>query len=150
MTNSTKRFGLSQVVQVQFDDLDLYGAVHHAKVPVLVERAVFACLGGLGYPMGHPDMIALVGELSVRYSAPIAGIGPVDVRLWVERLGTSSMVTGFAVSRGDDTLATGTRTMIKIDPRTRTAEPWTNDFSRTLRDAGAIREAAEGRGQWES
>lgn len=138
MSSGGARSGHVEQAYVHFDDLDAFGAVHHARVPVIVERATFAYFDRLGYPFGHPDASALVGELGVRYEAPITGVGPVDVRLWVERLGTASIATGFQLSRGTDLLATGSRILIKIDPRTRRPAPWSDQFRKTFAAEGLL------------
>lgn len=139
MSNLENQLGHVEPVTVHFDDLDAYGAVHHAKVPVLVERAVIAYLERLGFPMGHPDATAFVGQLVVSFTAPIAGAGPADVRVWVEELGASSLTHGFQISRGPVILAGGSRTLIKVDPATRRPVAWGDELRKAFAEEGLLR-----------
>ena len=138
MTIEDTGIGHTEQVLVQFDDLDPFGAVHHAKVSVLVERASFSIIRRLGFPFGHPDATAVVADLNIQFKTPIAGIGPVDVRMWVDRVGGSSMVDAFEISRGGTTLATGSRTMVKIDTKTMRPAPWGAEFLATLTREGLV------------
>jgi acyl-CoA thioester hydrolase len=58
----------------------------------------------------------------------------VRVRIWVERLGHTSLTFGFRVLPLDEDkdYATGSRVLVKIDFSTRRPAPWSEAFRRTL------------------
>jgi acyl-CoA thioester hydrolase len=60
----------------------------------------------------------------------VAGTGEVRVRVWIEKLGTTSMIFGFCVMPMDQDVdhATGTRALVRIDKDALTPTPWTENF----------------------
>ena len=116
---------VSETVTVYFDDLDAMGVVHNGRYAVLLERAIAAFWGraGWSYDPGSPhfgEMFFVVKEFSITFSAPIARAGAVQVQLWIERLGTTSIVYGFRVRSQDGAVvhAKGRRVQVRLDPGT--------------------------------
>lgn len=121
---------------VWFDDLDAFGVVHNARYLLLFERTLGAFWAHLGFGgfFSDPDRIHVVRANQVDYLRPQVGIGTIRVRLSVSRLGTSSLTNGFeAWSTGEALLATGSRTVVRIDGDTWEVTPWAAAFRDALR-----------------
>lgn len=120
---------------IYFDDLDAFQILHNARYLLLFERTIGSFWQRLGWGswrdmQSNVDAQHLVRANHVEYLRPVTGIGEVRVRVWVEKLGTTSMVFGFCVMPMDRDLdyATGTRALVRIDIETRKPVPWTESF----------------------
>ena len=120
---------------VYFDDLDAFRILHSARYLLLMERTI----GGFWHHLGwgtiaddadNPDQHHLVRAQSVSYERPVRGTGRVRCRIWIERLGHSSLQFAFAILPLDEdrAYATGTRTLVKIDETTHRSAPWSDEF----------------------
>lgn len=124
---STLEHGITQRVQVHFDDLDAMGIVHNAKYAVLVERAITAFWLAQGWTFDRAttrfpdDLMLAVREYSVTFHAPISAVPEVAVRLWIEHFGRTSVTYHFRVISADGSVlhAEGVRAQVKLDPVTR-------------------------------
>ncbi len=121
---------------VYFDDLDAYQILHNARYVLLIERTVgafwehiFGWRGVLDLER-HPDQSHLVRANHINYERPVEGIGDVRVRIWVEKLGRSSLTFGFRVLPLDEDLdyAVGSRVMVRVDPASRSPIPWSDEL----------------------
>lgn len=120
---------------VYFDDLDALHILHNSKYLLLVERTIGSFWQRLGWGgvlemAKAPDTLHLVRANTIEYLHPVSGTGEVRVRVWVEKLGTTSLVFGFCVLPMDhDTdFATGTRVVVCVHPETRAPTPWSEAF----------------------
>lgn len=124
---------------VYFDDLDAFQILHNARYVLLIERTIgsfwkhLGWHGVLGDPSA-PDQSHLVRANHISYERPVTGVGEVRVRIWVEKLGTSSLTFGFRVLPLDQDLdyATGSRVLVRVDPETRKPVPWTDRIREQL------------------
>ncbi len=115
---------------VYFDDLDALQILHNSKYLLLVERTIgsfwarISRVTATGLP-AHSERSQLVRANTIEYHRPVSGTGEVRVRVWVEKLGTTSLVFGFCVMPMDEDVdhATGTRVMVCVDGQ-RTPAPW--------------------------
>lgn len=128
---------------VYFDDLDLNGHLHNARLVTLVERAqtaLFERLGGAWQTAQErpEDLRYVVRELHVEFLAPVSAPGPLAVALQVLDLGRTSARYGFRCERAGVVVARGHRGIVKIGTDGRPA-PWTEWYR------GAV--AALSRGQ---
>ena len=129
-----------RVMGVYFDDLDPYRILHNARYLLLFERTLGSFWQTLGFgslqEVEHPDRFHFVKANTVEYERPVRGVGDVRVRVWVERLGSSSLTFGFVLMPmdSDDVHATGTRTVVRVDPNTWRPAPWTDSFRAILAD----------------
>jgi acyl-CoA thioester hydrolase len=128
----------TETVMVYFDDLDAMGVVHNGRYATLFERALAAywALAGWTYDPGHPrfaEVLFAVKEFTITYHLPISRTGTVQVQLWLDHLGTTSVVYGFRVVSDDGTLihAEGRRVQVRLDPATLRPAP----LSAELRNA---------------
>lgn len=124
---------------VYFDDLDAFQVLHNARYLLLFEHTIGAFWRYLGWAgrldfNENPDQFHLVRANHIEYHRPVEGTGQVRVRLWVERLGTSSATFGFRVLPLDQDVdhASGQRVVVRVDPTTRQPTPWTDDFRAKL------------------
>lgn len=121
---------------VYFDDLDPYGILHNARYLLLFERTLGAFWAHMGFGglQDNPDRFHFVRSNHVDYNRPMRGVGQVRVRVWVEKLGTSSLTFGFRMlpMDVDEDLATSTRTVVRVDPVTNRPTPWTDEFRQFL------------------
>ena len=142
---------------VYFDDLDALGILHNARYLLLVERTIGSFwqrltmgmappppsehLANLG-PSGVAGQQAwvtlgsgfLVRTNSIEYVRPVTGTGEVRVRVWIDKLGTTSLTFGFAVLPMDQDLdyALGTRVVVHVDNTSRRPAPWTDPMRKAL------------------
>src|SRR5712664_187042 len=101
--------GVTETVEVHFEDLDAQGVVHNARYVLLLERALSAYWTKNGYPWDPSspqfmDVFFVVKEFTITYHAPITRTGPVGVQFWIDRLGTTSAVYEFRVVSHDETV----------------------------------------------
>ncbi len=120
---------------VYFDDLDALQILHNARYVVLFERTIgsfwtraIGWSGTLGDK--NPDRFHLVRTNSIEYLKPVSGICEVRVRVWVEKLGRSSLTFGFRILPMDEDVdhAKGTRVVVCVDRTTYRPSPWSDDF----------------------
>jgi acyl-CoA thioester hydrolase len=115
----------TETVMVYFEDLDAMGVVHNGRYAALFERALAGYWTRAGWPYDpsqprFADVLFAVREFAVTYHLPIARVGTVGVRFWLDRLGTSSLVYGFQVLSDDESVvyAEGRRVQVRLDPVT--------------------------------
>ncbi len=121
---------------VYFDDLDALQILHNARYLLLFERTIgsfWTRAMGWGGTLeeGHsPDRYHLVRANHIEYVRPVTGLGEVRVRIWVEKLGRTSLTFGFRLLPMDEDLdyAVGSRVIVCIDPATRKPAPWSDMF----------------------
>ena len=118
---------------VYFDDLDAYRILHNARYILLFERTIGSFWRKLGMNEAldlesHPDQSHLVRQNHIDYLKPVIGTGRVRVRIWIEKLGRTSLIFGFTMMPvdSDDVYATGTRVLVRIDPVTKQPVSWTD------------------------
>jgi len=120
---------------IYFDDLDAFQILHNARYLLLIERTIGSFWQRIGWGTWHNlkenvDAQHLVRENHVEYLRPVAGTGEVRVRIWLEKLGRTSLVFGFCVMPMDEDVdyAVGTRALVRIDMDTKTPTPWSEGF----------------------
>lgn len=120
-------------IAVYLEDLDQMGVVHYTRYPNLLERALVGHLAasGIAFPDGlltPAQTYESIREFTIGYETPIAHVGPLDVHFWVEKLGTTSLVLGFRLQRGDTVHARGRRVSVKVDSTTGRPSPWSREL----------------------
>jgi len=123
-----------QVMGVYFDDLDPFQILHNARYLLLFERTLGSFwrvlgLGGMQDPHS-PDRFHLVRTNQIEYLGPVKGEQEVRVRVWIEKLGTTSLTFGFRLMPMDEDRdsARGFRTVVRVDPDTFRPVPWTDEL----------------------
>lgn len=124
-----------QVMGVYFDDLDPYQILHNARYILLFERTLGSLWEDMGYGglQERADAKHLVRANSIEYLRPMRGTGRVRVRVWIDKLGRSSLVFGFRIMPIDEDVdyARGTRAVVHIDGDWKPA-PWGEGFRRRV------------------
>lgn len=120
---------------VYFDDLDAFHILHNARYLLLFEHAIGSFWRHLGWAgvldfNSNPDQYHLVRAVQLEYRRPVIGTGQVRVRVWIERLGRTSLTFGLRVMPLDEDVdhAHGQRTIVRIDPQSKRPVPWTPGF----------------------
>ena len=127
-----------EVMGVYFDDLDPYQILHNARYLLLFERTLGEFWQRLGFgglqDASSPDRFHFVRANAVEYLAPVRGVCKVRVRVWVERLGRSSLTFGFRLMPLDEDRdhARGTRTVVRVDPDGWRPAAWSAEFRALL------------------
>ncbi len=124
---------------VYFDDLDAFQILHNARYVLLFERTIGSFWRHLGWggPLdvqSDPDRFHLVRANHVEYLRPVKGVGEVRVRVWVQKLGRTSLTFGLRCLPLDQDLdyATGSRTIVRVDPDDFRPVPWSDSFRETM------------------
>ena len=121
-----------EMLGVYFDDLDAFQILHNARYVLLFERTIGAFWRHLGWggpldTQSNPDQFHLVRMNHIEYLRPVVGVGQVRVRVWVERLGRTSLTFGLRCLPVDEDVdhALGERVIVRVDPQNRRPVPWT-------------------------
>ena len=124
---------------VYFDDLDAFEILHNARYLLLFERTIGSFWkhigwGGLLDKDSNPDQYQLVRVNHLEYLRAVRGTDEVRVRVWIQRLGRTSLTFAFKMLPLDEDLnyAEGYRVLVRIDPETRQPVPWTDAFRETI------------------
>ena len=132
-----RRF-FEQVMGVYFDDLDSYHILHNARYLLLFERTLGEFWRELGFgALQHedaPELFHYVRANNIEYLYPVFGVGRVRVRVWIEKLGRTSLTFGFCLMPLDEDRqhAVGTRTVVCVDPDSHRPCPWGDEFRERL------------------
>lgn len=118
-------------LRVRYRECDAQGHVFFAEYPAFLDVAITELWreragGWQAMVDGGHDLV--VGELTCRYLGSARFDDLIDVVLEVERLGETSMSTGWRVERGADVLVTGTVRHVCIDPATHVKKPLPDDL----------------------
>ncbi|WP_223199377.1 acyl-CoA thioesterase [Solihabitans fulvus] len=126
-------------VEVHFDDLDAMGVLHNSRYALLVERATNTYWQRLGWSMDaavstFPEVLPVVREFMISFAVPVVGAGERVVHLWLDRLGTTSVVYGFRVLSDDRSVvhAQGHRVVVNLDPATLRPAPISDTMRASL------------------
>lgn len=121
-----------RVMGVYFDDLDPFEILHNARYLLLFERTLGSMWEEMGFGalQDRKDMRHVVRSNHIDYDRAFRGVGRVRVRVWIERLGRTSLTFGFRMMPIDEDVdyARGTRTIVRVDFDTWRPEPWTEAF----------------------
>jgi len=127
-----------QVKGVYFDDLDPFRILHNARYLFLFERTLGSFwqhlgLGAFDTTETH-DHNHLVRANSIEYLRPVRGPGQVRVRVWVKRIGRTSLTFGFKMMpmHEDVESAVGERTIVCVDIDTQEPTPWSDSFRQAV------------------
>ncbi|WP_026425274.1 acyl-CoA thioesterase [Actinokineospora inagensis] len=135
--DSAKQGTFRYTSHVFFDELDAMGFLHNTRYAVHVERATARFFEGNGFFWeasieNNPDKFHVVRRFEVDLAAPYAGSGPLDVDLWLDHLGTTSLRYGFRCLGPQGQLhASGLRAVVKLNAETFRPEPWTDRWRAT-------------------
>lgn len=128
-----------EIMGVYFDDLDAFQILHNSRYLLLFERTIGAFWKRMGWggvldAQRNPDQFHLVRANTVEYESAVRSVGDVRVRIWVEKLGRTSLTFGMRVLPVDHDAdhARGTRTIVRVDPVSFRPVPWSEEFRERL------------------
>lgn len=133
--------------RIYLEDLDGFGMLHHARYAVLFDNAVIDFWHEAGWVFDPSQAVLAIKNLQLTYHAPVVGIGDVDVHLWVERAGRTSVTYRVQVMSPDREVlyAEGSRVVVFLDAQTLRPTPIPADIwdkAEPLLGAGVQRPAA--------
>ena len=103
---------------LRWADIDVYGHMNNARYFELIDTVVNDQLAReVGTDIRELPAIGVVAEVSCRYFAEITYPGSLDLGIYVEKLGTSSIVyrVGIFQGPGDEASAEGTFVHVYVD-----------------------------------
>ena len=122
--------------RVEWPDTDAAGHYHHSTLLRWVEAAEAELYDRLQVV----DLFGVVPRvhLEINHRARLWFRDEVEIRLWIARIGRSSITYEFAVLRADEPAADGSMTAVHVDPHAGVATPWPDRvmtaFKATRRD----------------
>jgi acyl-CoA thioester hydrolase len=107
-----------ETVTTRWADIDVYGHMNNARYFEIIDTVVNNHLEqATGTDIRTLPAIGVVAEVGCRYFAEVGYPAPVDVGVYVERLGNSSVVyrVGLFQGPGDEAAAEGTFVHVYVD-----------------------------------
>jgi len=112
-----------QEVEVRYNDLDTYGHVNNAVYGTYVEQARVGYVVEVLGVESVDEFPAVVASLSIDFRDSVRTPTSVTVRVWVSRLGDSSMTMNYEVEHGGRLVAEAETTLVAVDPATGETRP---------------------------
>ncbi|PHX98676.1 MAG: thioesterase [Planctomycetaceae bacterium] len=106
-------------VRVRYQETDGQRRVHHANYLTYFEMARTEMLRSRGTTyraFEEAGLLMVVAEVSCKYRAAAEYDDLLVIRTWVEKIGGASIEHGYEVIRGTTILATGSTTVVCVDP----------------------------------
>lgn len=122
-------------LRVRYQECDQQGVVYFARYPEYYDIALtelFREALGSYQAMVDAGTDMVVAEQSVRYLGSARFEDVVEVEIAVDRLGTTSMLSSYAVARDGETLAEGAFRHVFIDVPTKAKAPIPDDIRAAL------------------
>jgi acyl-CoA thioester hydrolase len=107
-----------ETVTTRWADIDVYGHMNNARYFEIIDTVVNNHLEqATGTDIRELPAIGVVAEVGCRYFAEVGYPAPVDVGVYVEKLGNSSVVyrVGLFQGPGDEAAAEGTFVHVYVD-----------------------------------
>ena len=108
-------------MDVRWQDLDAYNHVNNSNYLVYLQEARLKWLKDLPGEWYSPEAAPVMAHSEINYRLPIEWPANVEIELYLNRLGTSSMTIGHRILDADDATrihADGSVTMVWIDTKT--------------------------------
>ena len=106
-------------IRVRYNECDAQGAVFNSNYLVYFDVTITElwrdAFGSYDKALEDHGLDLVVGEANVRYYSPARFDDELDVDLTVEKVGTTSLTTGYDVLRDDDKLAEGRIRHVFVD-----------------------------------
>jgi len=105
-------------VRVAFDEVDMYGIVHHSKLLVYLERARIALFVGGGINPGtlqETGFGLIVVETELKFRSPARFGDELQVETRVLRVSPVTVTLDYRIVRGADAILTGTMRLAAVD-----------------------------------
>ena len=130
--NSMKQPPFISKQMAYWDQLDMLGVLHNGAYINFFERArteFWRSLGVKGYNDPRFDWPYFVARNEIDYLAPITNEEPIEVSVFIVKIGTTSLTFGHELHRADGVMATrGATVLVRTDPVTQKPIPWSEAF----------------------
>jgi len=153
MTSPRSDFRFFERLRVRWAEVDMQSIVFNAHYLMYFDTAVAGYWRALAMPY-HDTMAYLGGDLyarkaTVEYEASARYDDLIEVGVRTQRIGTSSMVLGCAVYRGEQLLVSGDLVYVFADPATMSSKPIPQELRDVLQSYEAGKSMVDVRvGRW--
>jgi acyl-CoA thioester hydrolase len=122
-------------LRVRYQECDPQGVVYFARYPEYYDLTITELWrdtmdGYQGMVDSGADMV--VAEMSIRYLASARFDDLIDVDVMVDRLGETSMLSSYVITREREALVEGSLRHVFINPETKTKRPIPDEIRRAL------------------
>ena len=104
-------------ITVAFDEVDMYGIVHHSKLLVYLERAriaLFVAGGVVPGPLEETGFGLILVDARLRFKAPARFQDQLIVETWVERCSPVTVTFAYEIRRDDQVLLEATTRLAAV------------------------------------
>jgi len=129
--NIDKRM-FSLIVTPRFCDTDAMGHINNTVLPVWFLEGRESILRVFNPKMSTEDVSLVLAKLEIEYLGEIFFGKEIEIRTFVLRIGTSSVLVGQEAWQSDELRATSTATMVNFDKYTSTSVPIPGDTKERL------------------
>ena len=122
-------------IRIRYQECDMQGVVYFARYPEYYDISLtelFRQALGSYQSMVERGVDMVVAEQSLRYRAPARFDDVVDVAITIDKLGTTSMLSSYAISRDGELLVEGDLRHVFIDVPTKNKRPMPDDIRAAL------------------
>jgi len=119
-------------VTVEFEDIDAYGIVNHARIVSFLERARVRFFAELGMELLGGGAHMVLYELSVRYKKTARLLDALEVRVSLKSIDDLRLVLVYSVRRSGELIATATTSLAFVDAATKSIAQIPDEVRRAL------------------
>jgi acyl-CoA thioester hydrolase len=125
-------------VDVRYSDLDTYGHVNNAVYGTYCEEARIAYIAEVLGITETGEFPAVVASLDIDFRSSVTEPSSVDVRVWVPKLGDSSLTMAYELEQNGRVVAEAETTVVAIDPATRETRPIPGEWREAVAEYEAL------------
>ncbi|MCK5790248.1 MAG: acyl-CoA thioesterase [Ketobacter sp.] len=130
MTKQDAMFSL--LINPRFCDTDAMGHINNTVVPVWFLEGRESILRIFNPNLSTEEVSLVLAKIEIEYLEETFFGKPVEIRTYVLRIGTSSVLVGQEAWQEGELKATGTATMVNFDKHTRKSVPIPADVKKRL------------------
>jgi acyl-CoA thioester hydrolase len=102
-------------VTVEFEDVDAFRIVHHARFVLYLERARLRFLADAGIDLARADLHPVLYRLEIEYKKPARLLDRLAVAVRLESVEAHRLALAYRVRRGDELIAKARTTLAFFD-----------------------------------
>ncbi len=130
MPKSDAMFSLT--INPRFCDTDAMGHINNTVLPVWFLEGRESVLRIFNPSLSTEEVSLVLAKIEIEYLEELFFGRPVEIRTYVLRIGTSSILVGQEAWQEDGLCATGTATMVNFDKHSRKSVPIPVDIKKQL------------------
>ena len=120
-------------ITVEFEDVDAFRIVHHAKFVLFLERARLHLFADRGVDLEPGPVHPVLYRLEVEYKKPARLLDRLAVSVGIDSVDEYRLVLGYRVRKGAELIAKARTTLAFIDAATQDLVPVPPEFVERLR-----------------